>query len=721
MIKFKILGLMLAVIPLIHYKLRAAVKNDITVTVDSASGNYLIRSERLKWTFRGTTGQPLHGIAHTKGADDIGQFNAVSFKWNDGTDYTGTIKWYSENPVVLFSLELPAGAGKSVAAFPHFTGIPSTPYHFSYKDVDFAPPTFSLNETSTPWLLFDGDLRACILSPASDFIVSRISGDGTTDIASGLNPEVQKLPAGFTHSTLLVMDQGIGNTWDQWGRALRSLYHRTRPANDADAVLKYYGYWTDNGADYYYNYDTSKGYNGTLVALRDYYKQQHIPLGYMQLDSWWYEKSIVDPRGKPDADHKNPRLPKGPWNRYGGLMEYRADPFLFPDGLVAFAEKVQLPFVTHNRWIDPQSPYQRMYKVSGYAGTGMGYWNDIMGYIKSFGAICYEQDWLNYIYEKSPEMISDPAVGNAFTDGMARAAAANGLDMQYCMALPRFFLQGVKYDNLTTIRTSGDRFQPAKWRHFLLTTRLAYEVGIWPWCDVFKSPETGNMIVSVLSAGAVGTGDAIGTEDKANIMKACRADGILVKPDVPLMPMDQDYLQAARDEAKPFLASTYTLQGEVKTGYVFAFGDKDTKSDRFSFSPAALGLKGKTVVFDPLTAKLKELDADDQFEDRLPAEKYAYYIIAPVTSSGIAFLGDAGKIAATGKKRIAAIDPSAKELKVTVLFARGDQAVTLQGYCRRPVFSSEGQLSQDGKTHLFTLHLPAPEKGGKVTVRLTTK
>src|ERR1039458_9018789 len=92
--------------------------------------------------------------------------------------------------------------------------------------------------------------------------------------------------------------------------------------------------------------------------------------------------------------------------------------------------------------------------------------------------------------------------------------------MQSGSPRPRHFLQGAKYSNLTTIRTSGDRFETGKWRPFLYTSQLAAALGIWPWCDVFKSGEMGNMIVAVLSAGAVGTGDAMGKEAPENIRLA---------------------------------------------------------------------------------------------------------------------------------------------------------------------------------------------------------
>jgi hypothetical protein len=703
----------------VSFAASAQSNSDITVTVNAASGDYTVESKALHWTFGGSIGQPLQNVHHKQGKDAAGTYQSVSFTWKNGMNYGGTIRWYADKPVVIFSLSFPDGAHQAPVAFPDFTQIPSGLYHFSYRDINFAPPEFKLGETSTPWLLFDANKKACVISPASDFIVSKLTGDGNSQISSGLNSELQQLPAHFTHSTIMVLDNGIRTAWDDWGNALRAIYHRNRPANDADPVLKYFGYWTDNGADYYYNYDTTLGYAGTLLAVRKQYEKEGIPMGYMQLDSWWYEKSIIDPDGRPDADHKNPELPSGPWNRYGGLMEYRADPFLFPNGLKAFQQKLGLPLVTHNRWVDPTSPYRKMYKISGFAAVDPAYWKEIMGYIKSAGVVCYEQDWLNFIYNKSPQMASTLSVGNAFTDGMAHAAKAAGIDLQYCMAMPRFFMQGLKYDNLTTIRTSDDRFEPRKWMSFIFTSQLAYEMGIWPWCDVFKSPETGNMIVSVLSAGAVGTGDALGKEDKANIMMACRNDGVLVKPDLPLLPMDEDYIQMAKRENKPILAYTYTQHGDIRTGYVFAFADKETTDYQVDFKPEDVGEQGEVVIYTPQDNHLKIMNAGESFHDELAADKYAYYIIAPVTSSGIAFLGDEGKIAATGKKRIATIKDMGKTLQVKVLFAKGEKDVMLHGYCKRPVTADKGSIAQDAATHLFTLTLPA--NGNEVTVNLMVK
>ncbi len=705
----------------IHLSLSAQPKQAIRVTVDAKTGSYAVKSLSLNWTMSGSIGKALIDLKRKKGKDAIGEYNLISFQWESNNLYTGTIRWYTANPVLFFTLTTPKGAnGQSPEAFPDFTRMPDSLHHFSYHNRIFPLAQYFLEETATPWLFFNDKNDAAILSPASDFMVSLMTGDGIAHVRSGLNPEVQKLPAGFTHSSILVLCNGIRNSWNEWGTALRKMYGRKRPANDADVVLKYFGCWTDVGGDYYYNYDPEKGYDGTLLALREHYQKEDIPLGYMQLDSWWYQKSINNVHNQPGAAKKKQEFPERPWNRSGGLMEYTADTSLFPNGLAAFQQQLGLPLVTHNRWIDPASPYHKRFKISGIGAVDPGYWKEIMGYLKSSGVAVYEQDWINYIYTNNPEMKSDISVGNAFTDHMAKAAQDVGINLQYCMGLPRYFMQGVKYNNLTTIRTAGDRFMPKRWMYFLFSAQLAYEMGIWPWSDVFKSSEMDNMIVSVLSAGPVGTGDLIGTENKANILMACRTDGVLVKPDAPLLPLDLNYVQMARKEERPIVAATHTLHGSVKTSYVFAFGNDTTKVNQFSFSLSDISMKGKSVVFNPLKRTVQLTEAGKRFSADLPEEKFAFYIVAPITSSGIAFLGDAGKITSTGKKRIAGITPMGKKLQVKVVFAKGESAVTLQGYSAKKVMTSKGKLSHDPAAHLFTIVVPRPAKGETETLTLQT-
>src|SRR5260370_31811290 len=141
--------------------------------------------------------------------------------------------------------------------------------------------------------------------------------------------------AGYPTQALLRGGAGLTGLLAGGGGAMTALHAKTRPANDADLTLEKLGYWTDNGAVYYYHFEPQLGYAGTLLAVKREFDQRGIALGYLQLDSWFY--------------------PKGPamrWDdRNTGIFRYRAATDLFPGGLPNFPQQVGLPLVTHARWI----------------------------------------------------------------------------------------------------------------------------------------------------------------------------------------------------------------------------------------------------------------------------------------------------------------------------------------------------------------------------------
>lgn len=683
----------------------------VAVSVDEATGAYKVSTRRPEWTFIGSVGARLSDVTTNAGRDRIGAYQELTFRWQSGLPYAGMIRRYQAKPIVQFALTTRQAASHLTQEFPRFTTFPQNLHPMSFEDGAFSPHVFRLAHNATPWVLFDDQAQTAVLSSASDFIVSQMHGDGETFLASGLNPELTGIPAGWTHRSLLVVSPGIGATVRAWGMALTDLSGKTRPSNQADLLLKYLGYWTDNGATYYYNYDQEKGYAGTLLALQKRYQQEHIPIRYLQLDSWWYQKTRTSPSGKAGGP-KNAKLPEGNWNAYGGTLDYSASPALFPQGLAAFQKQIGLPLVVHARWIDPASPYHQKYQISGIAPIDPRWWDSRAAYLADSGVICYEQDWLSEIYPNSPQMAHTLNVGTAFTDNMARATRQKGQTMQYCMATPRFFLQGAQYGNLTTIRTSGDRFERGKWNDFLYTSLLAQALGLWPWADVFMSSETDNLLLATLSAGPVGTGDAIGRESRANLMLSVRGDGVIVKPDAPLVPTDASILADVRQQHTPLIAATYTDHGIGRAGHTaYVFADARPGDSRtVSFSPASLGFTGPVYVYNYFDKTARRLNAVDTFADTLGPTSRAYYVIAPVSSSGIAFLGDAGKFVGTGKQRLT-IRQEQKTITVGILFAPGDErSVILQGYAAKaPIIAaiggSAGPVAYDAATGRFQVSI----------------
>jgi hypothetical protein len=97
---------------------------------------------------------------------------------------------------------------------------------------------------------------------------------------------------------------------------------------------------------------------------------------------------------------------------------------------------------------------------------------------------------------------------------------------------------------------------------------------------------------------------------------------------------------------------------------------------------------------------------------------YGYVIVAPVGPSGIAFFGDQDKIASTGKQRIVDIRESAEGLRVKVLTAPGEGAVTLHGFADvAPICQmADGKtlpVQYDSATKHFTVAVTVPVTGGE--------
>jgi len=190
-----------------------------------------------------------------------------------------------------------------------------------------------------------------------------------------------------------------------------------------------------------------------------------------------------------------------------------------------------------------------------------------MDYLKDGGVVVYEQDWLCN-NAKPAENLTD---ADQFFDNMAHHAAVDGMDMQYCMALPRDYLQTIRYPNLTTIRVSDDRFDKPKWDMFLYDSQFAGALGVWPWVDVFMSGELDNLLLATLSAGPVGVGDSLGKVNAGHLFQAVRPDGIIVKPDVPIVPTDSTYVGEGAGTMPAMVASTHAAHPGLTYRYVFAY------------------------------------------------------------------------------------------------------------------------------------------------------
>jgi hypothetical protein len=114
------------------------------------------------------------------------------------------------------------------------------------------------------------------------------------------------------------------------------------------------------------------------------------------------------------------------------------------------------------------------------------------------------------------------------------------------------------------------------------------------------------------------------------------------------------------------------------------------------------------------------LAAGQPYHGNITGGSYALVIIAPIGPSGIAFLGDEGKIASTGKQRVVDIHESGDNLDVTLASAPGE-VVTLHGIADNApgCFIADGKplpVQYDPVTRHFSVVIHMPPTGGQQLV-----
>jgi len=283
---------------------------------------------------------------------------------------------------------------------------------FNASTITSVPGGFS---GGAPLVIFDSESEqnALVISPASNFMAaSQVYQTGA--IQAGLMGSIQSVPADYVLETVVHAGEGVTETMVDWGRGLLDRFGK-KPISvlsDRDRTIDFLSYYTDNGAIYYYCTEVDKNYAETLSDIAKYMRANDIPTRAMQIDSWWY--------------------PKG---QSGGVTTWTALPDVFPDGLQAVHEAIQMPFVAHNRYWDPTTPYAKQnggqyeFIMDRYAmPTEEQFWIDLFRNASEWGMRVYEQDWLHNEMEGINETLTSPTLARQWLLQMGAGADAAGLE-----------------------------------------------------------------------------------------------------------------------------------------------------------------------------------------------------------------------------------------------------------------------------------------------------
>ena len=694
-----------------------------TGIVSVLAGNHWYRSVEVGFPQQGDDERKLvlTDVATTSGNDRFGTFDTLNLTWSVPEKRVNVVtgfRLYRNAPYLVFTQRFPDGfkdysSGNWMipsVAFPQFIselGFGSKYYGlrtdlYSWTSAGMHLHRFayglaaSLSGTLDLLLLADRDYETVILSPFSHYLVAtQQSGSVASRTSStpskpalncGIEGLVQEIPAGFEHEHVMVVGSGIGDTFRQWGQLLLDKAGKKFPSKYAGDTLKYPVYWDDYGSYYREHEFKEQGYNSyeeIILGVAEEARRHGLRIGAYQVQ---------------DQDQL----------RYlEGLFEPRED--LFPHGLQWLHEKLGTPLEAYVPWLAPGGPYRTKYAFfttpeGSVPGKSMGdvfytldYWRNTAGKLTSWGAILLQQDYQS-VYEGNPVMMAGIDKMDTYFKNMEKALQEKGMLMSYAMTRARNIMQSTENPIVVTLQGSRDHHaymsepkpqhrddDPYVWKHLIFSSAFYNAVGLWTSRDNIQTVADPNpwenMAVANLLGGEIELGHRIGECDFDLVRKTYReGDGLVLKPDRPLVPLDRCYLEGC---AAAYAESTRKGQ---RWFYVLSLPAAGYLA---SFSVSDLGARGRWVIYNYDTQAASLVDSSTSYNLHSDS-KHEYFIVAPVLGNGMAVIGDTAKFVTMADMRIASVETEGDALRIAVISSATTNPV-VTGYSRQCPASVEAE------------------------------
>lgn len=681
----------------------------------------------------------------TPGDDDLGPSTSVVVA---SDDVRCSVVAYADRPIVVFRTEALAdlegvGTGaydQPAVAWPTFTpaeradgGVDPGLRALAFQHCEFGLPSnvgtdldgfFLLPHrppTGWPLILSAPDGRTLLVAPLDSFHDQVVGLNGGT-VRCGWNGDLDSVPAGFRTDLAVIAGGGPRECIDLWGEILLTRAGTVRPGRWADALAARPSYWTDNGAAYWYKTEPGLGDVATsIVAAVDDLRAHDVPVGAVQLDSWFYPHTELRPF---DTDEwVVPPTALEAW-------EERDD--ILPAGIADLRRRLGgPPLVAHIRHLSATAAIAGEVPVhvdGPYAApaTAEAYerWLD---QCLAWGVETFEHDWLVEVFFGVRGLREQPGRARAWQEGIDRAARERGITLQWCMGTPADFAQTTTLTQVTSVRTCGDHGYIATagqlWAWFCTTNTLARALGLMPFKDVFRAdPEVAGdngepeALLSALSTGPVGLGDRVGRMDPALALATCRADGILIKPDVPIAATGTSMLANTGFRNELLVAETYTDQPAGRWAWVLAMHpnpDETVLEGDVAFADLGESAPiGDVVAWDWRAGTATRLAPGATWPVSLGREEWTYLALAPVLDGDLAVIGDVSKFVPAGDARIGV---ATRDGAIHLVVKGAGETVTVTGWAATaPSASSAGAsvpVSFDPATGVWTLAVTVGTRG----------
>ncbi|XP_059175577.1 uncharacterized protein LOC131955455 [Physella acuta] len=694
------------------------------------NGTYRVRVNGVAWLTSGATffnndqkqftnadnSLKLMSTTATSGYDRLGLWQNTNFIYQAGTlSVTASIKIYTvpDLPFIIFSQTYQNTATKTsapdskhvISGFPTFRTTSDADLGYVAYGGDMAGysklsvgrynPLASITTgiEGGPLVLFDNSSNALVVSPMSQFMAaSNQISLVRQELSYGIMGLVDSVPSNYSIDFIVYYsNQGINQAMKGWGELLKFWYNKNLEHRAYGITLNYMGYWTDNGAYYYYHTEEGKNYEKTMLDAVNYINAQKIPFKYTQYDSWWYAKG-----------------------KTSGVLTWTPTPETIPDGFKYLSDQTKLPFTCHNRFWDSATPYARYnggrYNFIPDHSSGLAvpdddqFWLDLFNMTQQWGPfIMYEQDWLDKETDENKILQSDLFVGRRWLVGMGKGAEAyKTIGIQYCMSYSRHILQSLEIPTVTQARVSGD-YQPGgrQW-DIGISSMFADAVGVAPFKDTFWTTEvqagspygvktekhTGlNSVISTLSTGPVGPGDGIGFINTTLLMRCCDSDGKILQPSVPATAIDDQMIKRAFLSYPGPVGEVYTTYSNI-SGLIFGIVLAAEMSNEYSLKPSngwTFGQLPKSVVYSGTdSSKLPAMFSDNsplELGPECSTTNFCLYYTSPILQLGVRtqviLLGEENKWVPLSPKRFYSIHQTHEDI-IIVLNVNARESVTLR-------------------------------------------
>ncbi|KAH8055514.1 hypothetical protein JL721_10243 [Aureococcus anophagefferens] len=577
----------------------------------------------------------------------IGAYEGVEMTWATDTGTTVVTRAVAAAAAAVFAITFPEGAART------------SPYGHNGE---------SHESVVANWPCFVSAFGAGRLSWGGPFASSAGPGktwDGAPAVwAPGTAGTVDSIPANFSHEFLVsVGDTGsITAAVAAWGALIR----RKQGATPYDDVtLQKVGYQTDNGA--FYCFCGGGDCSQTLIDKGAELRDHGAPMGYLSFQG----AGASSGRGQAaPCDYFNET---SPWTALvSNTSREGCRDYAFED--VAPAQSLEF--------------YGAMFD------RGMAQ-----------GMASFEPDFMQANYNCVDDFVQTVDAAETWQRGMADAALARNVSVQWCYATPTDVLAATAFPAVTNFRVSNDFCYGQSW-DVGVSSLLVWALGkapskdtLWtsdnnrtatPGCPWTPDHETAAAPPPpLMSGGPVGISDGLGHTDYDLLKSAISADGTLLNAAKSLTSVDS--ILAGNGPAGGHVLGAHVPFGSAAAAHgLVSFKLKDpfavNASDFYpplaanvTFAvrerlgaPCADGAPAASCVTftTAAAAPVVTLPASD-FSNATAGTDYAPAVtwLAPICASGHALLGDLGKIVPLSPKRFTKLACTPHGISATVVGA----------------------------------------------------